>query len=193
MVVSRPPIEAANKSEGAKKSAKKSEDPEKSLAVEAIVVTPARVDLSWAGIARIILFACIRLAFAGFLFLTSLYCLLVWVPFSYFGFIRNPLLPWLPTFVRLHGLFYGMLVGALAFTMIPALRRPQTRRAAAGFLLLNAGAFVYLWRVDGLNTLQPDLQSYFWSILSLLPLLWLSVLDLSSGVERSLRKRLSRR
>jgi hypothetical protein len=189
MVVSRPPIEAANKSEGAKKSAKKSEDPEKSLAVEAIVVTPARVDLSWAGIARIILFACIRLAFAGFLFLTSLYCLLVWVPFSYFGFIRNPLLPWLPTFVRLHGLFYGMLVGALAFTMIPALRRPQTRRAAAGFLLLNAGAFVYLWRVDGLNTLQPDLQSYFWSILSLLPLLWLSVLDLSSGVERSWHKK----
>jgi phosphoglycerol transferase MdoB-like AlkP superfamily enzyme len=134
---------------------------------------------SWSGIAGVAVFGCIRLAFAGFLFLTSLYCLLVWVPFTYFGFIRNPLLSWLPLFVQMHAAFYGVLLGAVAITLIPALRRDETRRAAAGFLLVNTGVCLNLWRTHALSALQPDLQSYFWSVLSLLPLAWLATLDLA--------------
>lgn len=140
---------------------------------------PLGENAPWLGVLRVAMFSCIRLAFAGFLFLTSLYCLLVWVPFSYFGFIRNPLLSWLPTFVHLHGLLYGVLLLPLAFTLTPTLRRNETRRAAIGFLLLNSGAALYLWRAQALAAIQPDLSSYFWSMLSLLPLVWLAALDLS--------------
>jgi hypothetical protein len=134
----------------------------------------------WSGVARVVFFGCIRLAFAGFLFLTSVYCLLVWVPFSYFGFIRNPLLGWLPVFVRMHGLIYGALLAALAITLIPSLRRNETRRPAAGFLLVNASACLYSWHAHSLSALQTDLESYFWSMLSLLPVAWLAALDLAN-------------
>lgn len=136
---------------------------------------------TWTSVARLAAFVCIRLAFAGFLFLTSLYCLLVWVPFSYFGFIRNPLLSWLPLFVQWHAALYGALLAAVATTLMPALRRQETRRAAAGFLLVNAGACLNLWRTHALSALQPDLQSYFWSMLSLFPLAWLAALDLANA------------
>ena len=121
---------------------------------------------------------------------TSVYCLLVWVPFSYFGFIRNPLLGWIPLFVRFHAILFGVLLGAVAVTLIPDLRRKATQSSAVGFLVLNGCFFVYLWRWGGLATLQPDSTSYIWSMLSLFPLLWLAAFDLSAVEDwRSREKR----
>jgi Sulfatase len=161
----------------------------------------ARGGISWTGAAYLFFFCGARLAFAAFLLLTTVYCVLVWVPFSYFGFIRNPLVNWIPEFVRLHGLIYGVLLGAVAVTLIPDLRggeqrgadlsKKETRRAAAAFLILNAIAVVYLLLGGGLAGMQPDLTSYFWSMLGLLPLIWLAALDFAgrgnqvSGTERS--------
>lgn len=136
---------------------------------------------AWLRLAHALLFWCFRLAFGAFLLLTSVYCLLVWVPFSYFGFIHNPLLSWLPQFVRLHGLIYGVLLAAVALTLIPDLRRRETRRAAWSFLAFNGCTFVYLWRANALAGLEPDIKSYLWSMLSLFPLAWLGALDFSSG------------
>jgi len=135
--------------------------------------------IAWLVVVRTILFCGARLAFGAFLLLTSVYCLLVWVPFSYFGFIRNPLMSWIPVFVRLHGLIYGSLLTAVALTLIPELRRKATRTAAAAFLGVNGSAFIYLWREGALAALQPDFTSYLWSMISLFPLLWLAALDLS--------------
>jgi len=140
--------------------------------------------ISWFGIAHRFFFCSARLAFGGFLLLTSAYCLLVWVPFSYFGFIHNPLVSWIPLFVRLHGLVSTILLGAVALTLIPDLRREQTRRTAVSFLLFNGSAFVYLWSKHALAGLQPDLGSYLWSMLTLFPLVWLAALDLSGEKER---------
>jgi hypothetical protein len=121
----------------------------------------------------------VRLSFVAFLLLTSIYCLLLSVPFSYFGFLHNPLLAWLPTFVRLHGLLYGALVSAVALTLIPDLRAKATGRAVIGFLAFNVSAAIYLWRADALAGLQLDLRSYVWSMMSLFPLVWLAAIDLS--------------
>lgn len=128
--------------------------------------------------ARAISFCVSRIAFATFLLLTSLYCLLVWVPFAYFGFIRYPLMSWIPLFVRLHARIYTGVLVAIALTRIGDLRRKETRTAVSGFLILNCAAAAYLWRNHSLAGLQPDLRSYIWSLLSLFPLLWLSALDL---------------
>jgi len=130
------------------------------------------------GLVRALPFCISRLAFAAFLLLTSLYCILVWVPFSYFGFIRHPLMSWIPVFVHLHALFYAVVLVPVCLTQISHLRRTETRRAAAGFLAVNGLGVIYLWRTDGLANVQPDLQSYIWSLLWLFPLMWLSALDL---------------
>jgi hypothetical protein len=137
-----------------------------------------RDKISWTDLARALFFCCARLAFAAFLMVTSLYCLLVWVPFSYFGFIRNPLMSWIPVFVRWHALIFGSLLVGVAITLIPELRRKQTRRAALGFLVINAGCFIYIWWRHSLANLEIDITSYTWSMFSLLPLAWLAALDL---------------
>lgn len=121
-----------------------------------------------------------RAAFGSFLLLTSVYCLLTWVPFSYFGFIHNPLLSWLPLFVHWHGMLYALVLTLVAITLIPDLRRPQTRAGVLGFLVLNGSAALYLWTRGVLGKLDSSLEAYLWSMLSLFPLLWLAVLDLVS-------------
>ena len=135
--------------------------------------------MTWLTLPGVVFFCVIRLAFGGFLLLTSVYCLLLSVPFSYFGFIHNPLITWLPAFVRLHGLLYGVLLSTVALTLIPELRAKATRRAVIGFLAFNGSGAIYLWRANALAGLQLDLRSYVWSMLSLFPLLWLAALDLS--------------
>jgi len=120
-----------------------------------------------------------RLALGCFLLLTSAYCLLVWVPFAYFGFIRNPLVNWLPVFVRWNGPIYAVLVVAVAATLVPDLRRNESRRAAIGFLALNGIAAVYFCAAGSLLQVEPDIKAYAWSMLSLFPLAWLAALDLS--------------
>jgi hypothetical protein len=122
-----------------------------------------------------------RLAFAVFLLLTAVYCLLVWVPFSYFGFIRDPLLNWIPVFVRIHAVLYAALLVAVGLTLVSGLARRQSRRSIVGFLLVNGVVAIYLLRNDALAKLQPDVSSYIWCLLSLFPLLWLSLLDLSGS------------
>ena len=150
-------------------------------------IYPAQVRVSWLDAGQKLFFFSTRLAFAAFLLLTSVYCLLVWVPFSYFGFIRNPLVSWIPLFVRLHGLIYGILLSAVAVTLLPDLRREQTRRGAWGFLVFNGIALVYVWGGHALAGLRTDIESYLWSMLSLFPLVWLAALDLSGENDRASR------
>ena len=120
-----------------------------------------------------------RLALGCFLLLTSAYCLLVWVPFAYFGFIRNPLVSWLPLFVRWNGPIYAVLLLAVGATLMPNLRHPESRRAAIGFLALNGVAAIYFCAAGSLGKIEPDLKAYVWSMLSLFPLAWMAALDLS--------------
>jgi hypothetical protein len=142
------------------------------------------------GFARALPFCVSRIAFASFLLLTSVYCLLVWVPFSYFGFIRYPLMSWIPLFVRLHASIYAGVLIAVGLTQISSLRRRETRTAVSGFLALNCAAVVCLWRNHTLARIEPGLPSYIWSLLSLFPLLWLAALDVREirSTERGSRK-----
>jgi len=133
----------------------------------------------WRSRARAVSVLITRLALGCFLLLTSAYCLLVWVPFAYFGFIRNPLVSWLPLFVRWNGPIYAVLVVAVAATLLPDLGRQESRRAAIGFLALNGVAAIYLCAAGSLGKIEPDLKAYIWSMLSLFPLAWLATLDLS--------------
>ena len=155
------------------------------------------VHFSWVFAARMFFFCAVRLAFGSFLLLTSVYCVLVWVPFSYFSFIHNPPFAWIPLLVRLHAPIYAVLLVAIAITLVPELRAKNpagksTRTAAAGFLIINACACLCLLFWHGLGDLQPDISSYSWSLLSLFPLLWLAAFDLSGIIEGTLLDRLPR-
>lgn len=141
--------------------------------------TDAPPENVWRSRARAGLILITRLALGCFLLLTSAYCLLLWVPFAYFGFIRNPLLHWLPLFVRWNGPIYAALVLTVAATLFSDLRRSESRRVTIGFLALNGTAAIYCCVAGALSKIEPDLKAFAWSLLSLFPLAWLAALDLS--------------
>jgi hypothetical protein len=132
--------------------------------------------------ARLLLFLATRLAFASLFLLTSVYCLLVYIPFAYFGFIRHPLMPWIPAFVRLQPYLLCAVLLLLASTLTAEFRTATTRRSAAAFVLLNLFfcAYEILFR-RGLSAQSPGIFSYVWSLLAVLPLLWLAAIDMAES------------
>ena len=131
------------------------------------------------GFAFRVFFVVSRFAFGAFLLLTSAYCLLMYIPFTYFGFIQHPLLAWLPVFVRIHADLFAILLAGVVATLWPALRDAKTRRATAGFVAIHAGVAAYMLFRPALPGMERDLFAYVWSMLCLFPLLWLAALDLS--------------
>ena len=138
---------------------------------------------------NLICFLTTRLAFGAFFLVTSLYCLLVYVPFTYFGFIHNALLGWLPGFVRFHALIYAGLLCGVTATFLRDLRHTATRRAVAAFIVFNFSICLYLWRGPALADVTPDLASYSWSLVSLLPLILLGAIDLAGSVAENVGAR----
>jgi hypothetical protein len=159
-----------------------------SQSLDRALVASAQLKHLGLSLARALGFCISRLAFGAFLLLTSVYCLLVWVPFSYFGFIRDPLISWIPVFVRLHATLYAAFLVAVGLTLISGLSHAETRRSILGFYSVNSAVAIYLLRDHTLAKLQPDYSSYIWCLLSLFPVLWLSVLDLSGGIRWLTRK-----
>ena len=135
--------------------------------------TPAARADAMSGVPRMMFFLGVRLAFGGFLLLTSVYILLLYIPFTYFGFIQNPLLGWLPVFVRIHSYLFAILLGATVVTLLPDLRAARTWRSAAAFVVLNGGICIYLMLRPALGSMLRDLFTYVWGLLCLFPLMWL--------------------
>lgn len=142
---------------------------------------------SWLKGVGVLCFLITRLAFGAFFLTTSVYCLLVYVPFTYFGFIHNALLGWLPGFVHFHALIYSVLLCGVTAGLVSDLRQTRARRAVVAFLILNFSICLYLWRFPALADVTPDLASYFWSLASLLPLVLLAAIDLAASAGEQVR------
>ncbi|MCU1310788.1 MAG: hypothetical protein JWO20_1913, partial [Candidatus Angelobacter sp.] len=122
--------------------------------------------------------------FGAFILLTSFYCLLAYIPFTYHWFIQTPLVFWFPVFVRFHAYFFLSAIAAAGVTMRPHFRDPKARRLAIGFWVFNGLAAIALVRFPFLSHLPNDYRSFIWSLLTLFPLAWLTVLDLTSSDPR---------
>jgi len=107
----------------------------------------------------------LRIIWAGFFILTSLYCLLAYMPYTYCALVKAPPYFWLTWFVRHHALLYwvALMAGAISF-------RPNRKTP---FVLLP-------WALQGLlglfialrpfmAALQSDTTAYVWSLITLVP------------------------
>jgi membrane-anchored protein YejM (alkaline phosphatase superfamily) len=128
--------------------------------------------------AWLVFFFGVRLLFAAFILLTSVYCLLQYIPFAYLGFLRDPAMNWIFLFVQVHARIDSMLLAAVAVSLVPAMRGQKTRASALGFVLLNAIFCAYQLGGHGLAAVTPNIFSYIWSIGALFPLVWLVAIDL---------------
>ena len=123
------------------------------------------------------LFFLLRACFGLFVFLTCSYCLLAFVPFTYQQVHVGGALPWLTFFARYHSYIYWLVLEMVVVTLLPDLRRPQTKILTAAFIFVSAIAGYALLLHPLLQNLQNDNASYYWGLVSLLPLLWLAVID----------------
>lgn len=123
------------------------------------------------------LFALGRAAVAVFFLLTSLYCLLAWIPFTYQQVVKGGLLPALGVFVTLHPKIYWLVLAIAAGTLGPHLRVRKTRLPAMAFLAVHAAAGVWLTRHPLLAGLHNEVRSLYWSLAALLPPVWLAIID----------------
>ncbi len=118
-----------------------------------------------------------RLAFVLCLFMTSAYCLLVYIPFTYRGLVTWNLVPWLTSAVKWHPLLYWLSLALLIWTVKSDLRQGRGKRLAGGLILFLSASGILLLLRPLLTHLAPDALSYIWSIVSLFPLIWVAAID----------------
>jgi len=118
-----------------------------------------------------------RLMYALLGLITSVYCMLAYLPDMYVSFIQAPLNPWVPVFIRLHPYIYGVLLLFLGITVLAEGRTGRERRMVLEFLVAQAAVAVFfLWKRPFSN-LGNNSLSFLWSLAVLFPIFWLGVLD----------------
>ncbi len=115
--------------------------------------------------------AALKIFFGAFFALTSLYCLLAFLPYTYYSLIKSPAYSWMPWFARHHDFLFwaALLAAAAAF-------RPVKRRVAyfacCGVL---ACIGIYLGVRPFLAGVESNRTAYFGSVVAL----WIVILVVS--------------
>ena len=110
--------------------------------------------------------------------LTSLYCLLAYLPYTYTAFIKAPPYPWMPWFVHHQALLYWLaaVAGILAAEGESLRERIRDRSLR---LVVSASPLAAIGIYVSVHPFLPELQSnraaFWWSIASLLPLIGFSL------------------
>ena len=114
-----------------------------------------------------------KLFFGAFFILTSLYCLLAFVPYTYFFLIQSPPYPWLVTFAKYHRVLCWLAVAAAVLAYWPQRKKVLVR--AAWIILVGVGL---LFTVQNfLPNISNNWTAYVVSLTLLLPVASLAVAD----------------
>src|SRR5580658_9859631 len=123
-------------------------------------------------------------AVAGvYFFLTSLYCLLAFLPYTFCAFIKTPPYAWMPWLAHHQAALYWAALAAalLAGWPVRDWRKDKRTQAVIG-LLFACGMYVTLRPF--LPGLQSNNAAYYWSLTALLPLLAISLWQMSTAAEQ---------
>ena len=129
-------------------------------------------------------------AIAGaFWFATAAYCLLSAIPFVSEQFLKPGLVPALVTFAGWHAWISLAALAACASALAPWLR--SGHRGARAFVAAWAMAAIALFFAPPLSQLEPSTIALTLALLSLVPPVWIALMDLAA--RRRPRARASRR
>lgn len=106
--------------------------------------------------------------------LTSLYCLLAFLPYTYFALIKAPPYDWMPWFAHHQAMLYWILLFAVAIAEWPK----KSRLHLVLFGILTA-AGIYLTAKPFMPGLQNNWAAYRWSLVALSPLALYAALDMT--------------
>jgi len=130
---------------------------------------------------RIWLFTTLKLLWGIYLVLTSIYCLLAFLPYTYFALIKAPPYEWMPWFAHHQALLYWLALLAVGAAQW---RRAASRPPYALFAAL-ALAGLFLVARPFMPQLQNTWAAYRWSLAALIPLAITSAAEVREHWPRS--------
>jgi hypothetical protein len=118
----------------------------------------------------------LRFAVGTYFILTSLYCLLAFLPYTYTAFIKAPPYRWMPWFTHHQAVLYWIAALALALAnwRVRDAWQKRDRAFLLGIAFLAIGG-IYLSIHPFLPSLQSDRSAYGWSLGALLPVFGLAL------------------
>ncbi|HEV2400210.1 MAG TPA: sulfatase-like hydrolase/transferase [Candidatus Sulfotelmatobacter sp.] len=136
----------------------------------------------------------LRIVAGTYFVLTSLYCLLAYLPYTYTAFIKAPPYPWMPWFAHHQALLFWLASIAWSFGAVgkfyPRYSRKDGRSALPILWIMLLGPYISLRPF--LPSIQSNRVAFWWSIASLLLVIGFSAWDLSiqkNGVKPSVLRR----
>ncbi len=124
----------------------------------------------------------LRFAAGAYFVLTSLYCLLAFLPYTFCAFIKTPPYPWMPWLARHQAATYWLAVAAGLLCGWPQQTR-WAHKSSKLVLGLLAAAGIYVTVRPFLPSLQSDNAAYAWSLATLLPLVIIALWQSSNAQE----------
>jgi hypothetical protein len=117
----------------------------------------------------------LRLLAGTYFVLTSLYCLLAFLPYAYCAFIKAPPYLWMPWFTHHQGALYWAASAAGVIANWPRFESWTEKKPwfLCGIALLGASG-IYLSLHPFLPGLHDDRSAYFWAVAALLPIVGLA-------------------
>lgn len=129
-------------------------------------------------------FVVARLVFTAFCLLTSVYCLLAYLPFTYQQVIEFKVAGWTGSFAQFHPWLFWAAFACAGWTLVPD-RRSRASGLLAGFFLgAGAVAGAILAFSPLLAAIQNDFRSLVWALAWLLPLWWVAIIDMAGPGRR---------
>lgn len=119
----------------------------------------------------------IRLAFAAVVIITCFYCLLVYIPFTYYAIIQNPFLSWLRLFVSFHRYIYFATLLPLLVVLLRSAHGARTRRVTLEFAAVHIFAGIVLLFSPPLDRLPHDIGTLVLALVIPFSLCWIGLID----------------
>ena len=109
--------------------------------------------------------------------LTSLYCLLAYIPDTYFAFIQAPFQPWVVALIHFHPYLYLCAFLLLSLSMLSEYTTGGARRMVLEFVAFHAALAIFFFVKQPFSHVGNNSLSFLWSLAALFPLLWIGMLD----------------
>jgi hypothetical protein len=121
----------------------------------------------------------LKVCWLVYVFLTSLYCLLAYVPYTFFFAVKEPPYEWITWFAHHHATLYWPALACAAAAYWPRSARPPDIRIYRGLFCIFTAAGLYITVHPLLSHLQNNWAAYLWSVFALLPMAALATFDIA--------------
>ena len=124
-----------------------------------------------------------RAVFTGYCLLTSVYCMLAFLPFTYQQVIEFKVVGWTGDFAQWHPWLFWIAFVCVAWTLDDEFR-PGMRTIVVGFLASGVVAGVVLALRPLLAGITNEYRSLIWAAVWLAPIWWVAIVDLFGAGRR---------